>query len=296
MNNKKFAAFVVTFRRPDILMDTIKEILSQTRPPDKLLIVDNNDDDITKNKLAELYPNVEHVKTGYNSGYAGGGKVGLEILAKEGYDWIFWGDDNDPPYTPDTFEKLLQLAESYNGKCGQVGVVGHKLNKRTGLLIRTTNEELQKSEYIQVDTIGGGMIKIINGQAIRNGILPDAKLFFGFEDLDFDLSLKAAGYDVVVHSGLFLGLREKWNRMEVKRAITRKKDERVLWRDYYSIRNLLIIMKKHGHYMAFLSILFVSCFKSLLSYKHGLRYGTLVTKNTWKAVRDYSLRRYYKTI
>jgi GT2 family glycosyltransferase len=203
MSDKKFAAFIVTFNRPDVLMDTIQKILDQTRPPEKLLIVDNNDNDETKNKLAQLYPQVAHIKVGHNSGFAGGGKVGLEALAKEGYEWILWADDNDPPYTEDTLEKLLQLAESYNGNCGQVGVVGHKINKRTGLVRRTTNEELEKGEYLEVDTIGGGMIKVIKGESVLKGIVPEAKLFFGFEDLDHDLSQKKAGYKILVHSGLF---------------------------------------------------------------------------------------------
>jgi len=293
MSDKKFAAFIVTFNRPDILMDTIQKILDQTRPPEKLLIVDNNDNDDTKNKLAQLYPGVAHIMVGHNSGFAGGGKIGLETLAKEGYEWILWADDNDPPYTEDTLEKLLLLAGSYGDKCGQVGVVGHKINRRTGLLIRTTNEELQKGEYLEVDTIGGGMIKIIRGASVLKGIVPEPKLFFGFEDLDHDLSQQRAGYKIVVHSGLFLDLRKKWNRMTVKRARISKKDESVLWRDYYSIRNSLFVMVKNRYYTAFFSLLFVSIGKSLLNYKHGFRYGTLVTRNTYRAIRDYGLSRWY---
>lgn len=295
MSNKKFAAFIVTYQRPDILMDTIQKILDQTRPPDKLLVVDNNDNDETRNKLSQLFPDVAHLKVGHNSGFAGGGKAGLETLAKEGYEWILWADDNDPPYTEDTLEKLLQLADSYKGNCGQVGVVGHKLNKRTGLVIRTTNEELQKGEYLEVDTIGGGMIKVIKGESVLKGIVPEAKLFFGFEDLDHDLSQKRAGYKLLVHTGLFLDLRKKWNKMNFKKTSTvRKKDESVLWRDYYSIRNSLFVMVKNRYYLAFLSILFFSFAKSLLSYKYGFRYGTLVAKNTCKAVRDFGLNRWYK--
>lgn len=294
MNNKMFAAFIVTYNRPDILMDTIHKCLHQTRPPDKLLIVDNNDNDDTKNKLSQLYPGVAHLKVGHNSGFAGGGKLGLEALAKEGYEWILWADDNDPPDTEDTFEKLLQLAGSYGDKCGQVGVVGHKINKRTGLIVRTTNEELENSEYLEVDTIGGGMIKIIRGASVLKGIVPEAKLFFGFEDLDHDLSQKRAGYKILVHSGLFLDLRKKRNRMVVKRNRISKKDEGVLWRDYYSIRNLLFVMVKNRYYLAFWSVLFFSIAKSLLNYKHGFRYGTLVTRNTYRAIRDYGLSRWYK--
>ncbi|MBO9198834.1 MULTISPECIES: glycosyltransferase [Niastella] len=295
MSNKTFAAFIVTYNRPDILMDTIQKILDQTRPPEKLLIVDNNDNDDTKNKLAQLYPDVAHVKVGHNSGFAGGGKIGLQTLANEGYKWVLWADDNDPPYTKDTLEKLLQLGESYPGNCGQVGVVGHKINRRTGLVIRTTNDELEKGEYLEVDTIGGGMIKVIKGESVLNGVVPDPKLWFGFEDLDHDLSQQRAGYKILVHSGLFLDLRKKWNRLNIKKTTTvRKKDESVLWRDYYSIRNSLRVMVKNGYYLAFVSILFVSIAKTLVSYKYGFRYGRLVTKTTFKAVRDYGLSRWYK--
>lgn len=293
MSEKKFAAFIVTYNRPDILMDTIQKMLDQTRPPDKLLIVDNNDNYDTKNKLAQLYPNAAHIMVGHNSGFAGGGNIGLEALAKEGYEWILWADDNDPPYTTDTFEKLLNLADSYEGNCGQVGVVGHKINTRTGLLRRTTNEELEKGEYLEVDTIGGGMIKVIKGESVLKGIKPTPKLFFGFEDLDHDLQQKKAGYKILVHSGLFLDLRRKWNRMSVDRPAILKKDEGVLWRDYYSIRNSLCVMAKNRYYSAFLSILFISIGKSLLNYKHGFRYGSLVTRNTYRAIRDYGIGRWY---
>ncbi len=295
MSNKRFAAFVVTFNRAEVLMDTIHKILSQTLPPEKLLVIDNGSTDETKKKLDELYPQVEYFRMGYNAGPAGGDKVGLEMLAKEGYKWIFWGDDNDPPPTSDTCEKLVTLAESYGDNCGQVGMVGSRFNKYTGLLERITTEELrEKKPFIEVDTIGGGQCKIVNGNSILKGIVTEEKLFFGFEDLDFDLSQKEAGYKLLVHSGLFLGCRERWNRFEVDRPVARKKDEGVLWRDYYSIRNALFIMKKHRLPFAWLSFLAVSVGKSLLSYKHGLRYGSLVTRNTCKAVRDYSLSRYYK--
>ncbi len=295
MSNKRFAAFVVTFNRAEILMDTIHKILTQTLPPEKVLVIDNGSTDETKKKLDELYPQVEYFRMGYNAGPAGGDKVGLEMLAKEGYRWIFWGDDNDPPPTSDTCEKLVTLAESYGDNCGQVGMVGSRFNKYTGLLERITTEELRNNQpFIEVDTIGGGQCKIVNGKSILKGIVTEEKLFFGFEDLDFDLSQKEAGYKLLVHSGLFLGCRERWNRFEVDRPVARKKDEGVLWRDYYSIRNALFIMKKHKLPFAWLSFLAVSVGKSLLSYKHGLRYGSLVTRNTCKAVRDYSLSRYYK--
>jgi GT2 family glycosyltransferase len=294
MSNKRFAAFIVTFNRAEILMDTLQKVFAQTLPPEKVLIIDNGATDETKKKLDELYPHVQYHKMGYNAGPAGGDKVGLEMLAKEGYQWIFWGDDNDPPPTNETCEKLITLAESYGDSCGQVGMVGCRFNRYTGLMKRITSEELRKNAYLEVDTIGGGQCKIVNGNSIREGIVTEEKLFFGFEDLDFDLSQREAGYKILVHCGLFLSERDRFNRHEVVKTVARKKDEHVLWRDYYSIRNALFIMKKHRLPLAWLSILAVSIGKSLLSYKHGRRYGGLVVKTTCKAVIDYSLRRYYK--
>lgn len=294
MNNKRFAAFVVTFNRTEILMDTLHKLFAQTLPPEKVVIVDNGSTDETKKKLEELYPQVEHYRMGYNAGPAGGDKVGLERLAKEGYRWIFWGDDNDPPPANDTCEKLITLAESYGDTCGQVGMVGCRFNKYTGLMQRISSEELRKKPYLEVDTIGGGQCKIVNGKSVLDGIITEEKLFFGFEDLDFDLSQKQAGYKILVHCGLFLAERDRFNRHEVSKTVARKKDEGVLWRDYYSIRNALFILKKHRLPLAWLSFLTVSVGKSLLSYKHGLRYGTMVARTTSRAIRDYSLRRYYK--
>jgi len=189
---------------------------------------------------------------------------------------------------------LVVLAESYNGKCGQVGLVGHRFNRFTGKFKRTTNKELFQSSYIEVDSIGGGMCKVINSQVILEGILPEEKLFFGFEDLDFDLATKKAGYQIIAHSKLFLYCRQRTNRMDYKHIINRKKDENKIWREYYSIRNSLYILMKNKLYMAFFSNLTIAVFKSLLSYKHGLKYGNLTTRTIFKALHDYSLGKYYK--
>ena len=296
MPSGKFAAFVITYKRSDILADTINKIFQQTLPPEKVLVIDNGDDEETMLKLTDSHPNVVYHRMGYNSGPAGGAKAGLDILAKEGYKWIYWGDDNDPPPTDDCFEKLIELAESYNGNCGQVGIVGHRFNRFTGVFSRTSNKELKKSEFIHVDSIGGNQCKIINGLAVDKGIFPDDRLFFGFEDLDFDLTLKRAGYDILVHSELFLTSRKMYGRMHVRRIIGRKKKSTSLWRDYYSIRNMPYIMLKNGYYFAFVSSIIIAILKTFISFRHGFGYGIKVTGYNLRALRDFVLSRYNQTV
>src|SRR5687768_7215833 len=97
----KFAGFIMTYERSDLLLSTIKTIFDQTISPKKLLIIDNSKSDKTEILIKQLNdPRVFYHKQGYNSGPAGAARTGLQILAAEGYDWIYWGDDDDPPSAP----------------------------------------------------------------------------------------------------------------------------------------------------------------------------------------------------
>lgn len=95
-----FAAFIMTFQRNHTLEETIRIILDQTLPPEKILIVDNDPAESAKS-IAQKFSHlpVFYHATGNNSGPAGAAKKGLEILVNEGFKWIAWIDDDDPLYS-----------------------------------------------------------------------------------------------------------------------------------------------------------------------------------------------------
>ncbi|RIJ42774.1 glycosyltransferase [Pontibacter oryzae] len=278
---KDFAAFIMTFERPDVLIKTIESLRNQTYPPKKILIVDNSISDNTEalfigKKLGE---DLEYLKVGYNSGPAGAAKIGLETLAGEGYQWIFWGDDDDPPIIDKSFEMLFETLKEYPNKCGQLGAVGHKFNQTKGVVERIPNEILRQNKYLEVDNIAGGVCKIVSGEAIKSGVLPETKLFFGFEELDFDLKMKAAGYKSIVNTSLFLQYREHSGRINYTRKAGIKIKNRALWREYYSTRNLISITKSNKYYSASIAIAIRKIAKSIASLKYGdLRYSFKLTK------------------
>ena len=191
----KFAGFIMTYERETILNDTIQAIFSQTLSPEKILIVDNSATHKTEELIKTLNnPKVIYHRVGYNSGPAGAAAIGLQILANEGYDWIYWGDDDDPPVFNTTFEILLKTALT-DLKCGCVGVVGQFFNRKSGFIKRVLDEQLQSQGTLEVDTIAGGMSKIVNGSMILNlSILPEEKLFFSFEDLDLECIFSLISY------------------------------------------------------------------------------------------------------
>jgi len=283
-----FAAFVMTFERTHLINDTIDKLLVQSLPPEKILIIDNSITSKTQEFFSNYKnPKVEYFRVGKNLGPAGAAKIGLERLSQDGFKWIYWGDDDDPPFFKDNFEVLLNLADSIPD-CGCVGAVGQYFNRKNGLIERVLDEELQKTGELKVDTIAGNMSKIIKADVVlKNKVLPDESLFFGMEELDYDLRMQKAGYNLYVDRSMYLRYRTQSNHLgkNVKRGL--KKDSGRMQRDYYSTRNGLFIFKKNGLILALLINIFRIFYKMITSFKYGSNYGKRYSKYLWKALRHF---------
>lgn len=274
----KFGGFLVTYNRPKVLLKTINKIFAQTFPPEFLWIIDNSDNLETDQLIAsQLDSRLRYYRMGYNSGPAGAAHKGLELCGLEGADWIFWGDDNDPPYFSDSFERLLAIRD-VNPFCGVLGSVGHFFDRSKGIIKRVQTRLLEKKKWIEVDYVAGGMTMLVSGEVARNGIAPNPDLFFGFEELDFCLKVKRRGYSIVVDCSLFLDARTLHNRIEFERPNYQKKKNLV--REYYSLRNLLMIS----------DTLTLKAMKKRLIWKwigkavYGFRYGPMYGIKNFKMI------------
>lgn len=235
----KLGAFVITYNRPDTLLATIQAIFEQTYPPDFLWVIDNSENLETNHAIARLLDTrIRYHRMGYNSGPAGAAGVGLKFCAKDGADWIFWGDDNDPPFRPDCFERLLAIRD-VNPFCGVLGAVGQFFDRKKGVIKRVQTRLLEKKDWIEVDYVAGGMTMLVSRHVAIEGVAPDPTLFFGFEELDFCLKVSRKGYAIIVDCGLFLEARRKYGKLEFERPVYHPKSN--LNREYYSLRNLLMI-------------------------------------------------------
>jgi GT2 family glycosyltransferase len=289
---KFFAAFIMTYRRNSTLETTIAALFKQTYPPEKVVIVDN-DIEFSAKPILELLPNypLEYYNVGYNSGPAGASRKGLEILTAQEYKWIAWVDDDDPPVFDNCFELLLQVGENAPN-CGCVGAVGHYFDRRNGIITRVPDDELLKPGIIEVDQIAGGMCKIVASKVVsEKNILPDEKLFFSFEDLDFDLKIQNGGYKLYASRNLYLNHRTKFKTQGIVKQRGNKKDTNKLWRDYYSTRNILFILSHNKLTLALIKTLFRSGIKVFLGFRFGLHYGTKNAQYIFRAILDFSLNK-----
>lgn len=290
----KLGAFIITYHRPQILLDTIKAVFSQTHPPDFIWIIDNSENLETDYAIASLLDSrIRYYRMGYNAGPAGAAAKGLELCSKEDANWIYWGDDNDPPFRSDCFERLLAIRD-VNPFCGVLGAVGHFFDRKKGVIKRIQTRLLEKKDWIEVDSIAGNMCMLISGEVAKAGIVPEPSLFFGFEELDFCLKLSRKGYSLIVDTSLFLQAREMWGRIEFERPTYKKKKN--LSREYYSLRNLLYISDSLTLKSMKKNLIKKWFFKMFYGFRYGLRYGFSNMKMISLAFLHYSIGVKNKTI
>jgi rhamnopyranosyl-N-acetylglucosaminyl-diphospho-decaprenol beta-1,3/1,4-galactofuranosyltransferase len=86
-------AVVVTYNRRDLLARCLDHLEQQSRPPERVLVVDNASTDGTAEMLAAR-DGVEVLRLAENRGGAGGFERGVEHAHAAGYEWIWLLDDD----------------------------------------------------------------------------------------------------------------------------------------------------------------------------------------------------------
>ena len=104
--SETICAVVVTYNRKFLLASCLNALLVQSRPLDRILVVNNASTDGTSAFLIENFPGLQVLQMPENSGGAGGFHAGLEWGCAHGFDW-FWVMDDDVEPFPKALEALL---------------------------------------------------------------------------------------------------------------------------------------------------------------------------------------------
>jgi len=245
---------LVTYRRPDELAVTLQRLAEQTKQLDSLTVVDNDADPLVHEIVADVSGvagGVNYYSAPENLGPAGGLSFGASRVlrtADEG-DWVMFLDDDDPPRSVDMFSETTAFAEEMvrrDPNMAGVGLVGARFDSRTGLAVRIVDREL--SGPVPVDYIGGGQLPCYRVAVMREVGLPDPKLFFAFDDLEYGLRLTAAGHQLYMNGETCLRERRAKGLIGIDRRPSRKLAQ-LSWRDYYSTRNLVWILRSRGQHV-----------------------------------------------
>lgn len=247
----KLLGVLITFRRPEQLSSTLRALASQMRPLDHLVVVDNDASREVEEIIRRRYPNgeaVEYVPAPENLGCAGGNALGMERVLgfAEDRDWIVLMDDDDPPFSPSLLGDLKRFGEAMltrDPRTAAVGLVGARFDwARARLDAMTRIAHGQEGDAVAVDAIGGGQFPLYLAGAVRSVAPYPSEYFFGFEDLDFGLRLREAGYSLYADASIWREAKKTDLRFDLdSRPSFRLPD--LTWRRYYELRNIIYLLR-----------------------------------------------------
>lgn len=194
-------AVTLTYRRHQLLRGTVSAIQAQSRPPDRVLVIDNGEEAV---EALKDFENVEILSTGENVGPAGGYAFGFEAALARGADKI-WAVDDDTVPEPSCLAHLLDATDGLD-----------------------TVVPLQRKPGFDQGFPPSWNGPLLDAEAVRRVGPPRSDLFFWAEDSEFFLRLARAGVPRrSVPEAVVLHVNPEARRRGSQRD----------WRLYYEVRN-----------------------------------------------------------
>jgi len=246
------AIVVVTYNRSALLENMLAGLARLDRPADAVFVVDNASTDHTKEILAarrehpELPLQVTH--SAENLGGAGGFRLGVRLAYDAGHDRIWLVDDDVVP-APDCLEVMLAqdepclaaIREDLRGRVVEKAALDFDL--RNPLAIRpkrasvdgTFTDRRAMPERVELQNVSfeGFMFRREVVDAIG---LPDASYFIFYDDVDFAVRARRAGYRI-------WGLRDA---VLVRQLDFDQQHALDTWKGFYMFRNLFVVHFRYG--------------------------------------------------
>lgn len=243
-----YAVVIVTYNRERLLCECIRRVFSQTVSADRIIIVNNASTDGTKKYLAELSAReaiCEVIECSRNIGGAGGFARGIAQASKYDVDCVLIIDD-DAMLAPDYMEKLLKAKARkpmYSALAGSVRVNGNidtghrKRLARTGMLFKDCAAVLYQNAYFECD-IASFCGMLLDKKLIMQIGMPHAEYFIWHDDAEYSLRVHRYSRFLVIPDAILN------HKTEIDKKDTYPR--RYTWRDYYNIRNRLLLVWEHG--------------------------------------------------
>ena len=193
-------AVVVTHRRPDELAKSLDAVSAQTRAPDHLVVVDNDDDGRVRDIVNGQPVATTYLGSRRNLGGAGGFALGMLHALALGADWVWLADDDGRPLNSEVLGTLLAcaskhgLAEVSPMVCDMADPQRLAFPLRRGLVWRRRVSELRTG----TEDLLPGIASLFNGALFRASTLdavgvPDLRLFVRGDETELHRRLLRSG-------------------------------------------------------------------------------------------------------
>jgi GT2 family glycosyltransferase len=252
LTRESVAVVVVTHNRADLLDRMLDGLAAQTHRPDAVVVVDNASGDHTAQVLAHRESlgqlPLQVIRSVENVGGAGGFRMGMETAYAGGYDRVWLMDDDVVP-APDCLATLMAVDEPCL-MCVREDLEG-RLVEKSATTFDLRNPLAIKPKTASVETTYGAreamppLVEIevvafegllLRRQVISDVGLPDAEFFIFYDDADFALRARRAGYRIWAVRDAVL----------VRQLPFSQRHALETWKGYYMYRNLFVVHFRHG--------------------------------------------------
>ncbi|HEX2028178.1 MAG TPA: glycosyltransferase family 2 protein [Nitriliruptorales bacterium] len=245
-------AVVVTFDRPRLATGLVRTLVEEEGfAADHVVLVVNGRGGLLDRSLQER---IRVLALGENRGPAGGFRAGFRY-ALDNFDapWVYACEDDvellgvPTPRVQALIRRVEHLQDRDQQPVGGVVAFGRSLRRLTGTsrprLVDGTDPSL-----VPVDLSGWGA-SLISRRVLEAGVLPTEEWFFGFEDFDFWLRVRRAGFRLLldVDAARVANVRYVFRVQDAAVRPHRPAPSDETWRTYYSTRNGFFLRRLHGH-------------------------------------------------
>lgn len=247
-------AVVLNYRTPQQTWLAVRSLQTSFTQASRIVVVDNGSDDGSAAMLRQSLPGVEVIETGANLGFSGGCNVGIRAALADrvaesapGYVLLV---NSDAVLAPDAVEHLLaaMAADSTLGVAApvvlsreepdRIASAGITFSRRTGRMRHRAAgmrmSSLAPGAICDLDAVSGCVMLVRREVFALAGLLDEA-YFFSFEDIDFCLRARDAGYRTAC-------VQDAVAYHEGGRSIGRRSARRI----YFATRNHLRLASRAG--------------------------------------------------
>jgi GT2 family glycosyltransferase len=203
-------AVVVTWNRADLLAACLDAVAAQSRPVQRVVVVDNASTDGTAQVL-DARDDVQVVRLACNTGGAGGFAAGL-MAAVSGGGELVWLLDDDTIAQPDTLAELVRARTGYPGPTRPVLVASrvvwtdgrdHPMNTpRTRPGIDRAGLEAAAAVGCRPVRSASFVSVLVDADAVRRTALPVADYFLWNDDFEYTARLLRDGVGLLCPTSL----------------------------------------------------------------------------------------------
>ncbi|MBD5503515.1 MAG: glycosyltransferase [Lachnospiraceae bacterium] len=293
MTKNEYAIVIVTYNREQLLRECIRRAAEQTVAAASIIIVNNASTDGTQIYLEKLEKQdgiYDIINLPQNIGGAGGFARGIERAIEKDVECVLIIDD-DAMLARNYMELLLRARQSnpqYMALAGTVKVNGridtfHRRSiSKIGMLLRNYGEQKYRSQYFTCE-IASFCGMLLEKELIEQIGLPHPGYFICHDDAEYSLRIREYTKFLVVTRAV---LNHKTKPYDM--VYPRRYD----WKDYYSTRNRILMLKEHGTIIdkaintmdLFLHVRFRNwLFRTIKRDRYDWKYENDITK---KAIRD----------